>query len=387
VVIMPQNVRATAEPQQSRVTGKSDSINVERVDAAAYTVPTEQPESDGTHSWDSTTMVIVQIGAGGRTGIGYTYTNRAAAELIRSALVPVILDRDITTHPALWRDMVRALRNFGTSGIGASAISAVDNALWDLKARLLGVPLVTLLGHVRDSVPVYGSGGFTSQDETRLRRQLEGWVTEGIRSVKMKVGLDAQADLHRVELARRTIGDNVELMVDANGAYTRKQALRMAHDFAAQGVNWFEEPVTSDDLRGLRLLRDRVPAGMEVAAGEYGWDMASFRRMLLSGAADVLQPDVTRCMGITGFMAAAALAEAWHIPVSAHAAPAQSLHVCCAVRPMRHIEWFHDHVRVESLLLDGSPRLDRGGTIRPDMGRAGNGLALRRDDAEKYRTS
>jgi len=164
----------------------------------------------------------------------------------------------------------------------------------DLKARLLDLPLITLLGAVRANVPVYGSGGFTSYSMAQLQEQLGGWVADGISRVKMKIGRQPASDLDRVRAAREAIGPGAELFVDANGAYTRKQALATACAFTEFDVSWFEEPVSSDDLDGLRLLRDRAPAGMEIAAGEYGYDLFYFRRMLEAGAVDVLQADATR---------------------------------------------------------------------------------------------
>src|SRR3954453_9724045 len=127
---------------------------------------------------------------------------------------------------------------------------------------------------------------------------------------------------------RRAIGD-CQLFVDANGAYTRKQALAEAAAFGEHGVSWFEEPVSSDDLDGLRLLRDRGPAGMAIAAGEYGHDAAYFRRTLEACAVDVLQADATRCGGITGFMQAVALCEAYGVPLSSHCAPSLHLPLMC----------------------------------------------------------
>src|SRR5207248_1073491 len=150
------------------------------------------------------------------------------------------------------------------------------------------------------------------------------------------------------------IGPEAQLYVDANGAYTRKQALAQAEAFAEIGVIWFEEPVSSDDLDGLRLLRDRSPAGIRIAAGEYGYDLFYFRRMLEAGAVDVLQADATRCAGVTGFLAAAALCEAHNMPFSAHTAPSLHTHLCCAAATVMNVEYFHDHARIERLLLDGA---------------------------------
>jgi L-alanine-DL-glutamate epimerase-like enolase superfamily enzyme len=266
---------------------------IERLDVAAYTIPTDAPEADGTYSWDKTTLVLVEVTAGGQHGMGYTYADAATARLIDELLRHVVLSRDAVAVPAAWGAMVRAVRNLGQPGIASMAIAAVDTALWDLKARLLGVPLVALLGAAHEGAPVYGSGGFTSYSVRRLQEQLGGWAAEGIPRVKMMIGTHPDGDLARVRAAGEADGPDVELFVDANGAYSRKQALAFATAFADQGVSWFEEPVSSHDLEGLRLLRDRAPVGIHVAAGEYGYGLDYYRRMLDAGAVDVLQAEGT----------------------------------------------------------------------------------------------
>ncbi len=346
-------------------------------------MPTDLPESDGTLEWNSTTLVLVQASAGDKVGLGYTYADTATATLIRDLLCGVVKGRDAMSPAAIWNVMVSRIRNLGRPGIASMAISAMDIALWDLKARLLNVPLLTLLGCARNSVPIYGSGGFTSYSNKQLQMQLADWVKQGIARVKMKVGRDPTADIRRVREARTAIGAATELFVDANGAYSRKQALEQAEEFAKFNVSWFEEPVSSDDVDGLRLLRDRAPAGMDIAAGEYGYEAGYFRRMLQTGAVDVLQADATRCGGITGFLQAAALCEAQHIPLSAHTAPCVHTHVGCAVTPLRHLEYFHDHVRIESMFFDGA-QLPVGGELSPDLSRPGMGVELKRADAERF---
>lgn len=365
------------------VTTRGIEAVIERLDVSAYTIPTDSPEADGTLSWDATTIVVVEPVAGGVSGLGYTYADTAAARLIDEMLAGVVEGRDAMAVPGTWEAMVRAIRNLGRPGIASMAIAAVDTALWDLKARLLELPLVTLLGGVREGVPVYGSGGFTSYSIERLQHQLVGWVHIGIPRVKMKIGTHPAEDLRRVRAAREAIGDDAELFVDANGAYSRKQALYQAEAFAELGVSWFEEPVSSDDLEGLRLLRDRAPAGMDIAAGEYGYDLPYFHRMLEAEAVDVLQADGSRCAGITGFMRTAALCEARSLPLSAHTAPSLHTHPGCALTPLRHLEYFHDHVRVEHLLFDGVPE-PVGGMLRPHLSRPGIGLDLKRADAARY---
>ncbi len=356
---------------------------VEQLSVTAYKIPTDAPEADGTYAWDSTTLVVVEVAGGGERGLGYTYADTATAHLIDDLLASVIKGTDPLDVPATWNAMTRAIRNLGRPGICSLAISAVDAALWDLKGRLLGQSVLNLLGAAHDSAPVYGSGGFTSYSFDQLTRQLGGWVEQGIPRVKMKIGTQPEDDLDRVHAAREAIGDDTELFVDANGAYSRKQALAFAEEFADLGVTWFEEPVSADDLDGLRLLRDRGPAGMDIAAGEYGYDLWYFRRMLEAGAVDVLQADATRCGGITGFLNVAPLCQARSLELSAHCAPTLHAQPCCAILPLRHIEYFHDHARIEHLLFDGA-LTPRDGALWPDRSRPGLGLEFKHDDAAQY---
>jgi L-alanine-DL-glutamate epimerase-like enolase superfamily enzyme len=359
-------------------------IVVERVDVAAFTVPTDRPESDGTLEWDATTIVVVEAHGGGKAGLGYTYAHEGAAAVVRDPLVGAVVGGDAMAVGTAWSAMVAAIRNLGRPGIAGTAVSAVDIALWDLKARILEVPLADLIERFHGEVPVYGSGGFTSYADEELTEQLGGWAAAGIPRVKMKVGREPHRDSHRMGVARRAIGPDVELFVDANGAFSRKEGLAFAEVAAGEyDVRWLEEPVSSDDLEGLRLIRDRSPGGLDIAAGEYGYDLPYFRRMLQAGAVDCLQADVTRCGGITGFLQVAALCEARSIDLSAHCAPAASVAACLGARRLRHLELFHDHVRIEHLLFEGVPDVT-GEALRPDPSRPGLGLELKRADAERF---
>jgi L-alanine-DL-glutamate epimerase-like enolase superfamily enzyme len=269
--------------------------------------------------------------------------------------------------------------------VASHAISAVDIALWDLKARAAGCSLVDLLGAVRDEVPVYGSGGFTSLSDERLAEQTQGWVKEGMTQIKIKVGRDPRADRDRLDLVRDIAGSDVALYVDANGGYQRAEAAAWAEEYARAGVTWFEEPLTSEDLDGLRWLRGKAPGGLAIAAGEYVDRLDAARLMLAAEAVDVLQLDATRCGGITGFLSAAALARAHHVDVSAHCAPAAHAAVAAACPDLRHLEWFHDHVRIERLLFDGAPSAT-GGSIAVDRSTTGHGITLR-PESERFRRS
>jgi len=362
---------------------RPSSTNVDTLEVSAYTIPTDLPESDGTLEWDKTTIVIVHAKCGGVSGLGYTYADASTAELISGKLKDVVAGRNAMDVAGSWLAMMQSVRNVGQRGIAAMAISAVDVALWDLKAKLLRLPLVKLLGAVRAAIPVYGSGGFTSYSREQIQKQLSGWTRSGIRMVKMKVGRKPEDDPQRVSAAREAIGPGAELFVDANGAYSRKQALDLAFQFRDLGVSWFEEPVSSDDLEGLRLLRNQGPPGMAIAAGEYGYYAGYFRRMLDAEAVDVLQADATRCGGVTGFLQASALGTAHSMQISAHTAPAIHIHLCCAAPNAVHLEYFHDHVRIENMLFDGV-RQPADGQLTPDVSRLGLGLSFERSEAKKY---
>ena len=359
-------------------------VPIEDMDIATYTIPTDKPEADGTLSWEATSMVLVTLKARGQRGIGFSYSSPAAATVIEHHLASLVQAVDVDAD--IWSQMLAAVRNVGRAGVAANAISAVDIAIWDLRARLAGLPLCEMLNHRRLAVPVYGSGGFTSYSELELEEQLRGWVEAGIPRVKMKVGKDwgrsADEDVRRVQNVRRAIGD-AELFVDANGAYTAKQAIAEAERFAEAGVSYFEEPVSSDHLDELAFVRQH--AGMSIAAGEYGYSPFYFKNMLAANAVDILQADATRCLGITGFLQAGAMAYAAGVPFSAHTAPSVHAHAGCAVPQIEHIEYFHDHVRIEQLLFDGVLE-PVDGMLRPDLNRPGLGLELKEEEAAKWRS-
>jgi L-alanine-DL-glutamate epimerase-like enolase superfamily enzyme len=349
-----------------------------------YTIPTDAPEADGTFSWESTSMVLVQLECGSVRSLGYTYADAGTAAAAHKLVKEVVVGSDPLCHAATLQRMLRRIRNLGETGIAMMAVSAIDNALWDLRARLADLPLVSLLGQVRRGIPVYGSGGFTSYNDQQLSEQLGGWAAKGFANVKMKIGTLPDQDASRVAVARRAIGDECNLFIDANGAYTVTQAIDLGHRFAEHGVCWFEEPVSSDHLIGLNQIRQRAPLGMDIAAGEYGYTAWYFRAMLDAQAVTVLQADCTRCGGISGFLDAAALCWAHNVPLSSHCGPSMHLHVCCSVPRAVHMEFFHDHARIERMFFDGfCEPVD--GCMYPDLSRPGNGLDLKEKDAEKFK--
>jgi len=361
-----------------------NSCRIGKLTATAYTIPTDCPEADGTIAWDSTTIVVVQATADGVVGTGWTYGAAAIALLIRHTLAPLVLARPAMDTRGAWQDMVRSLRNVGRPGLGAMALSAVDNALWDLKARLLGVPLHRLLGASRSRVPVYGSGGFTTYDHDQLTAQLKGWLDDGIAAVKIKIaeswGSRIRRDLDRVDQTLECVGPDVEVFVDANGGYTVGQAIRVGHTLDALGVTWFEEPVSSDDLTGLRAVRQATR--LDVAAGEYTDSLDYAQRMCAAGAVDCLQVDVTRCGGVTELLRIAAVAAAYHLQISGHCSPYQHAPALATIANLRHVEYFHDHARIEQDYFTGTNSAHNGHLYLPET--PGTGIDFINERAAPY---
>lgn len=353
---------------------------------SAYAIPTETPEADGTADWDSTTVVVVELSAGNATGLGFAYANEAAALVAQQLLKKVVEGQSPFAIAAIHHLLDRQCRNWGRPGLVSSAIAAIDIALWDLKARLLDVALITLLGKARDCVTAYGSGGFTSYSEKQLLDQLTGWADEGFPAVKMKIGRNASEDLLRVAAVRKALGNRTELFVDANGAYDSKQAMRSSYAFQDYGVTWFEEPVSSDDQAGLNYLVREGPPAVRIAAGEYIYTLDDARILVEAEAIDVLQADVTRCGGITNFLKISDLAEIKHLPLSAHTSPSVHATLCCALQPAINVEYFFDHQRIEPMLFDGAIRA-RKGMLTPDTSALGLGLVLKRTDVQNFEVS
>ena len=348
-----------------------------------YRFPTPEPEADGTLTWDATTAVTVSLEAGGHVGLGWTYSSPAAAAVIEQHLAEIVVGRNAFDLEAGWSAMHRACRNLGTRGLVMQAISAVDIAWWDLKARLLDAPLVSLLGRCRDDVPIYGSGGFTTLTDAQLADQVNWWKSVGCAAMKIKIGeswgTEVPRDLARVQQLRDLAGPSAELMVDANGGYTGAQARRAGAALDELGVAWFEEPVSSDDTEGLANLRTTLRC--DIAAGEYAADLYEVQALL--PVVDCLQLDATRCGGYTGWLRGAALAAAHNLQVSAHCAPSLHAFVAAAIPNLRHVEWFADHARLEPLLVDGVP-VARGGGLHVDLQARGHGMTIA-DGAKRWR--
>lgn len=361
-----------------------DEIKIREIYTSAYKIPTATPEADGTLKWNDTTLVVVEIAAGGKNGIGYTYADVSTAFLIDRTLKHLVEGRNLLDIQLLNSELIKHIRNNGTCGIAMMAISAIDNALWDLKAKIFEQPLYNLLGKTRDKILLYGSGGFTNYTDRELKNQFAKWEESGIRYFKMKVGADAGKDVERVRTAASILPKEAKLFVDANGAYTVKQSLEKAKQFSHYNVTWLEEPVPSHNLRGLHFIKEHAPLSINIAAGEYGYNLSYFESMLSAGAVDILQADATRCGGISGFLKAGHLCEAKEIPFSSHCAPSIHLHAALSLPSFFIAEYFFDHVRIEEMLFENFYSVKEG-YMEPDPGIPGAGFEFRHTDAEKFR--
>jgi L-alanine-DL-glutamate epimerase-like enolase superfamily enzyme len=361
----------------------SSGVTIESGKISAFRIPTDQPESDGTAKWDSTTVVVIELTAGDVIGLGFSYANAAAAHAAQELTEKIILGRDPFDIPSLHSALDIEVRNWGRPGLVSTAISGIDICLWDLKSRLVKRPLLDLLGKMRDEVAAYGSGGFTSYTEEQLVNQLTCWADEGLRFVKMKIGREPDKDVGRVSAVQKALNGRAQLYVDANGGYKRKQALQKSQQFADLGVTWFEEPVTSDDRIGLHMMVEHAPPAMNIAAGEYCYVLDDARLLIEAQAVDVLQADVTRCGGITNFLKIGHICETYHLPLSAHTSPSVHATLCCALVPAMNVEYFHDHERIEHMIFDGALR-PVNGNLKPDPSRPGLGLELKRAEAEPF---
>ena len=322
----------------------------------------------------------------GIEGLGFGDGGRASQTLINDSLKPILIGQDPLCIEKLWDDMFWRLRGVGRKGLAFAAISAVDTALWDLKAKRFGVPLYQLLGPYTDSVPIYGSGGWTHFSIDELVAEQVGYAERGMKSVKLKVGKDfgtsEKEDIQRLAAVRDAVGDDVEILIDANNGYYAKQAIRMARAFEPYRVGWFEEPVLADDIDGLAAVAAAID--IPVATGEHEYTKFGFRELIARGGADIVQPDVGRVGGVTEWMKVAHLAHAYNLPVAPHAFQLVHLHVACATPNLRIVEYLGVNEDFDKLMYTDFPE-PVAGMWSPYPDKPGLGLELNPEAVEKYR--
>ncbi len=313
----------------------------------------------------------------GLVGLGLGGGTTAAREVIERTLKPILLGQNALHIEKLWDEMFWAIRGVGRKGLAFSALSAVDIALWDLKAKYYETPLYQLLGPYTESVPVYGSGGWTHFSLDELVAEQCGYVERGMRAVKMKVGKDfghsEREDVARLAAVREAVGPDVQIFIDANNGYYAKQAIRLARVFEEYDVGWFEEPVLADDIDGLAAVAKAID--IPVATGEHEYTKYGFRDLIVRGGADIVQPDVGRVGGISEWMKVAHLAHAFNLPVAPHAYQLVHLHLACATPNLKIVECLGT-VEAADRIFYTSFDEPRNGVWSPDPHKHGLGLEL-----------
>lgn len=358
---------------------------IETLACALYRIPLPTVLTDSTHGQmrDFELVTVRLRDADGAEGTGYTFTvgaNGAAARAaIERDLTPVLRGRDAERIEAAWQAMWWASHYGGRGGAASLAVSAVDIALWDLKARRLGTPLWRLLGGHDPAVPAYAGGIDLDLPLDDLLRQTDANLATGFRAIKMKVGRPKLAeDVERVRAMRAHLGDGFPLMVDANMRWTADAAIRAARAFMPFDLTWLEEPVIPDDVRGhVRVVRE---GGLPVAAGENLHTLHEFTQLVAAGGVTFPEPDVTNCGGVTVFMKVAKLAEAFNLPVTSHGAHDITVHLLAAVPNASYLEahgFGLDRFIAEPL------RLAEGRAVAPE--RPGHGISFDWPGLERLR--
>lgn len=323
----------------------------------------------------------------GLEGLGLSIPGRAVQAVVEQNLKHLLVGRDPFNIEWLWERMFWEIRTYGRKGIAFCAISAVDMALWDLKAKALGLPLYRLLGPYHERVPIYGSGGWTDFDERELVAEQTDYINRlGVRAVKMKVAKDfgksEREDIVRLDAVRKAIGDDVELLVDANNGYYAKQAIRMARHFEERRVGWFEEPVLADDIDGLAAISRATT--IPIATGEHEYTKYGFKDLIARGGVDIVQPDVGRVGGVTEWMKVAHLAHAFNLPVAPHAFQLVHLHLAMCTPNLRLVEYLGVTEQGDQIWFTDFPQ-PKDGWWAPYPDRPGLGLELNPRVVEQYR--
>ncbi|MEO0797979.1 MAG: mandelate racemase/muconate lactonizing enzyme family protein [Pseudomonadota bacterium] len=359
---------------------------IRTVQADHFRIPLDVPLTDSTHGvMTAFEVVTIRVtDADGQEGIGYTYTTGhnggAIADISRREIPELIVGLDADAIEKIWETVWWGQHYGGRGGPTVLALSALDIALWDLKAKRANLPLWKLLGGYDPAVPCYAGGIDLELTPDALLKQTDGNLEKGFRAIKYKSGRDAMSeDLARGRAMRRHLGDDFPLMTDANMKWTADEAIRRARSLQELNLVWLEEPIIPDDVEGhVRVVRD---GGVPIATGENFRTLWEFKQMIAAGGVTFPEPDVTNCGGVTVFMKVAALAEAYNLPVTSHGAHDITVHLLAAC-PNRSFLEAHgfglDSYIADPMILDGT-----GHAIAPD--RPGHGITFLWDKLEAVR--
>ncbi len=339
-------------------------MRIEAIETAYHRLPLE-PQGDAGHgAIDTEELITLLIRAEGLEGHGYTYTigrgGRAVQSLIDHDLAPLLVGRDASDIQGLWNLMWQRLLYVGRGGVAAFAMAAVDVALWDLRGLREGRPLYALLGAEARDIPAYGSGVDLPKPLDELLAQTEGFLARGLPGVKVKIGRpDPAEDEARVGAVRRLIGDEIDLMVDANMTWTTEEALERGRRLEAFGLRWYEEPTIPEDVGGhARLVRE---LDVPIAVGESLHSPHEFRRYVDEQATAIVQIDPITNGGITASAAALKMADEAGLQTSSHYTDELSAHLLCASRSPAYLE--KHAFALDRYLVE--PQVVTSGHVRP----------------------
>lgn len=355
------------------------SVTVTGVHCAHYDLPREAwwdvPIEDHTIAIDAIHLVTCTVHtAEGQTGFGYTYTlshgGAAVHALLASEIAPALVGRELDRPEPVWNELWHRMLRYGRGGVLSVAMCAADVALWDLLSRAAGLPLSRYLGAHRSAVPVYGSSIDLGYSQDALLQTVAEWKRRGFSAVKIKVGRSMAEDLERLTAVRQLLGDEIELMVDANNGWDLPEAGRRISAMSPFRLVWVEEPLLPDDVPGHAQLQRQ--SGTPIAAGETLFSVADFAQYFRASALRYVQADVGRVGGITPWLGVAQLAAASHLPMAPHFLHDLHVHLLCAVPNAHRLEYLPllDAVMEEPLAVDANGR-----AAAPQ--RPGHGVRLR----------
>jgi L-alanine-DL-glutamate epimerase-like enolase superfamily enzyme len=363
-------------------------MRIDKVDVFLVSTAVDSSLADSTRKIESVGYVIVRLSTDdGLTGLGITYDEvggEAIRQLIVKELAPLIIGKNPFETEVIWEKISQYVRGVGRKGLTFCALSAVDIALWDLKGKMAGMPVYKLLGGNKSKIPVYACGGWTSYNQNELVKEMQSMVANGYTMVKMKIGVNdgrcPEEDIKRVRLVRQELGPQIEIAIDANNAFKSATAIRIAHKLDECNLYFFEEPVMADDMEGLAKVRESID--IPVATGEHEYTKYGVRDLLLHKAADIIQPDVTRCGGITEWMKMATIAHAWNIMMAPHGMEYMSMHLLGAISNGLMLERVLLFEPLNEIVFVNPPQPRNGYIEIPDE--PGLGLELNMDNIRKY---
>ncbi len=359
-------------------------MKIVRVRSHLLSLPLPRPVKTSAHDIRTVDTVFVELETDmGAVGTGYCFAfgpkrARALHALVED-LLPLYEGQDPTAPRALFDKAWRSINFLGHTGAAVMALAALDTACWDLAAQGAGLPLYKFLGGGRDQIPTYASSGlWLDYSIEELIAEARRFLAQGHRAMKMRLGRSPREDVERVRKLREAIDPEVKLLADVNQGWNEATAIRVGRELEPFNLYWLEEPLPFEDLEG--CARVAAALTMPIATGETDYGSLGMKRHLEARAADILMPDLQRMGGVTEFLKAATLCEAFHTPVSSHLFMETSCHLIAAASNgliLEHMDWWQE-------LFEKPLQLKEGQVVLPD--KPGIGLGVNRKALERFRT-